>query len=110
MRPTSRWPWRGWGRWPIDRIGIVHRLGRLEIGEISVAIMVTSAHRAPAFEACRHTIDRLKKTVPIWKKEYFADGAVWVEGEWDEALAEPQGGLSVPPAGGAPAPRRQPRP
>ena len=73
-------------RWPIDRIGILHRLGRLEIGEASVAIVVTSAHRHPAFEACRYTIDRLKKTVPIWKKEYFADGAVWVDGEWDKAL------------------------
>lgn len=73
-------------RWSIDRIGIVHRLGRLEIGETSVAIVVTSAHRHPAFEACRHTIDHLKKTVPIWKREYFADGAVWVEGEWDTAL------------------------
>ncbi len=73
-------------RWPIDRIGILHRLGRLEIGEASVVIVVTSAHRHPAFEACRHTIDRLKETVPIWKKEYFTDGAVWVEGKWDEAL------------------------
>ena len=73
-------------RWPIDRIAIQHRLGRLEIGEASVVIVVTSAHRHPAFEACRHTIDRLKKTVPIWKKEHFADGAVWVEGKWDEAL------------------------
>ena len=68
-------------RWPIDQIAIVHRLGRLEIGETSVAIVVTSAHRAPAFDACRHAIDRVKKGVPIWKKEYFADGAVWVEGE-----------------------------
>ena len=73
-------------RWPIDRIGILHRLGRLEIGEASVAIVVTSPHRHPAFEACRYTIDRLKKTVAIWKKEYFADGAVWVEGEWDQTL------------------------
>jgi molybdopterin synthase catalytic subunit len=67
--------------WPIDQIAIVHRLGRLEIGETSIAIVVTSAHRAPAFDACRHAIDRVKKSVPIWKKEYFADGAVWVEGE-----------------------------
>lgn len=67
--------------WPIDRVAIVHRLGRLEIGETSIAIVVTSAHRAPAFDACRHAIDRVKKSVPIWKKEYFADGAVWVEGE-----------------------------
>ena len=78
-------------RWPIDRIGILHRLGRLEIGEASVVIVVTSAHRHPAFEACRHAIDRLKETVPIWKKEYFADGAVWVEGKWDEALTGADG-------------------
>ncbi len=63
-------------RWPVDRVGIVHRLGRLEIGETSVAIVVTSAHRKPAFEACHYTIDRLKKIVPIWKKEYFTDGEV----------------------------------
>jgi molybdopterin converting factor subunit 1 len=68
-------------RWPVDRVGIVHRLGRLEIGEASVVIVVTSAHRQAAFEACRYAIDRLKKTVPIWKKEYFTDGEVWVEGE-----------------------------
>jgi molybdopterin converting factor subunit 1 len=68
-------------RWPINRVGVIHRLGRLEIGEASVAIVVTSAHRAAAFEACRFVIDRLKKTVPIWKKEYFEDGQMWVEGE-----------------------------
>ena len=73
-------------RWKIDRVGMVHRLGRLEIGEASVVIVVTAAHRKPAFEACHYAIDRLKKTVPIWKKEHFTDGAVWVEGEWDEAL------------------------
>jgi molybdopterin synthase catalytic subunit len=66
---------------PVDRIGMVHRLGRLEIGEASVVIVVTSAHRKPAFEVCRQAIDRLKRVVPIWKKEYFADGAVWVQGE-----------------------------
>ena len=60
---------------------IVHRLGRLEIGETSVLILVASAHRAPGFEACRWIIDTLKKTVPIWKKEYFEDGAVWADGE-----------------------------
>lgn len=64
----------------IRDIGIVHRLGRLELGECSVAIVVTSAHRAPAFEACRFAIDSLKKTVPIWKKEYYEDGEVWIEG------------------------------
>jgi len=60
---------------------LVHRLGRLEIGETSVLIAVASAHRAAAFEACRWLIDTLKRTVPIWKKEYFADGAVWADGE-----------------------------
>lgn len=69
----------------IDRMAVVHRLGRLEIGEISVAIVVTSAHRGPAFDACRWAIDRLKKMVPIWKKEYFAGGAVWVKGQKPEA-------------------------
>ena len=68
-------------RWPINRVGIVHRLGRIEISESSVVICVTSAHRKPAFEACQYAIDRLKKIVPIWKKEYFEDGAIWVEGE-----------------------------
>ena len=60
---------------------IVHRLGRLEIGETSVLIVVASAHRAQAFDACRWIIDTLKKTVPIWKKETFVDGAVWAQGE-----------------------------
>jgi MoaE-MoaD fusion protein len=65
----------------IRDVAIVHRLGRLEIGEISVLIVVASAHRAPAFEACRWLIDSLKRSVPIWKKEYFEDGAVWADGE-----------------------------
>jgi molybdopterin synthase catalytic subunit len=62
-------------------IALVHRLGRLEIGETSVLIVVTSAHRAAAFEACRWLIDTLKRIVPIWKKEYFEDGAIWADGE-----------------------------
>ena len=62
-------------------VAVVHRLGRLEIGEASVVIAVASAHRGPAFEACRWLIDTLKKTVPIWKKEFFVDGAVWADGE-----------------------------
>ncbi len=62
-------------------VAIVHRLGRLEIGETSVLILVASAHRAAAFDACRWLIDTLKRTVPIWKKEYFEDGAVWADGE-----------------------------
>ncbi len=65
----------------IRDIWLVHRLGRLQVGESSVYIAVASAHRAAAFEACRWTIDTLKKTVPIWKKEYFEDGAVWADGE-----------------------------
>jgi molybdopterin synthase catalytic subunit/molybdopterin converting factor small subunit len=65
----------------IRDVAIVHRLGRLEIGETSVLIMVASAHRAAAFEACRWLIDTLKRTVPIWKKEFFEDGAVWADGE-----------------------------
>lgn len=68
-------------RWGINRVGIVHRLGKLEIGETSVAIVITSAHRHVAFEACHFAIDILKKTVPIWKKEFFEDGEVWVEGD-----------------------------
>jgi MoaE-MoaD fusion protein len=62
-------------------VALVHRLGRLEIGETSVLIMVASAHRAAAFEACRWLIDTLKRTVPIWKKEFFEDGAMWADGE-----------------------------
>jgi molybdopterin synthase catalytic subunit len=60
---------------------LIHRLGRLKVGESSVFIAVAGAHRAQAFEACRWLIDTLKKTVPIWKKEYFEDGAVWADGE-----------------------------
>lgn len=77
-------------KFAIDRVGMIHRLGRLEIGETSVAIIVTSAHRRAAFEACQYAIDRLKQIVPIWKKEYFADGAVWAEGEGQtRVLVEP---------------------
>jgi molybdopterin synthase catalytic subunit len=65
----------------VREVAIVHRLGRLQIGETSVLIVVASAHRGAAFEACRWVIDTLKKTVPIWKKEQFADGAVWADGE-----------------------------
>lgn len=65
----------------IRDVAIVHRLGRLEIGETSVLIVVASAHRGAAFDACRWLIDTLKKTVPIYKKEYFEDGAVWADGE-----------------------------
>jgi len=67
--------------WEIDAVGIVHRLGHLDIGETSVAIIVTSAHRRAAFDACEYAIDKLKKIVPIWKKEFFEDGEVWIEGQ-----------------------------
>jgi MoaE-MoaD fusion protein len=67
-------------KFPIRDVALVHRLGRLQIGETSVAIVVASAHRTAAFEACRWLIDTLKRTVPIWKKEYFEDGAVWADG------------------------------
>jgi molybdopterin synthase catalytic subunit len=78
-------------RFAIHRVAIAHRLGRLEIGDTSVFIAVSAAHRAPALEACRWAIDTLKHTVPIWKKEFFADGAMWAEGE-------------LPPAPGAARP------
>lgn len=67
--------------WDIDRVALIHRLGHLDIGETSVAVIVTSAHRRAAFDACHYAIDRLKKVVPIWKKEFFEDGEVWIEGQ-----------------------------
>jgi MoaE-MoaD fusion protein len=68
-------------RFAVRAVSIVHRLGRLQIGQTSIFIAVAAAHRAAAFDACRCIIDTLKKTVPIWKKEYFEDGAVWADGE-----------------------------
>lgn len=68
-------------RWPISEMAIVHRLGRMEIGESSVLIVVTSPHRRAAFEACRFGIDTLKQSVPIWKKEFYTDGEAWIEGQ-----------------------------
>lgn len=65
-------------RWPVLRYTIIHRKGTLQIGEIAVLIGVATAHRADAFEACRYIIDTIKQTVPIWKKEVFADGEEWV--------------------------------
>jgi MoaE-MoaD fusion protein len=72
----------------IGRIAMVHRLGRLEISETSVAVVVTSPHRRAAFDAALEGINRLKKLVPVWKKEYFIDGEVWVEGEWDDSIVK----------------------
>jgi molybdopterin converting factor subunit 1 len=73
-------------KFEVSRIGMVHRLGRLEIGETSVVVAVSAPHRRPAFEACQEGINRLKKLVPVWKKEHFEDGAVWVEGAWDSSV------------------------
>ena len=67
-------------QWNIEDVAILHRIGRLEIGEISVLIAVASPHRAEAFDACRYIIDKLKETVPIWKKEVGENGEAWVEG------------------------------
>ncbi len=76
-------------------VALVHRLGRLEIGEASVLIVVASAHRAAAFDACRWLIDTLKRSVPIWKKECFADGAVWADGEpFPDAIPKAEGSHS----------------
>lgn len=78
-------------KFKIHRLAIVHRLGRLEIGDTSVLIAVSSPHRGAAFDACRYAIDTLKRAVPIWKKEYFVGGAVWAEGE-----IPPQQAISAP--------------
>jgi molybdopterin synthase catalytic subunit len=65
-------------RWPVAQMAVQHRLGTLGVGEVAVVIAVATAHRQAAFEACQYAIDTLKQTVPIWKREVFADGAVWV--------------------------------
>lgn len=67
-------------RWQTDHLAMVHRIGKLEIGEVAVVVAVACAHRAEAFDACRYAIDTLKATVPIWKKEIAEDGEEWVEG------------------------------
>src|ERR1700726_3742328 len=86
-------------RFSVRDIVLVHRLGRLEIGETSVLIAVASAHRGAAFEACRWIIDTLKKTIPIWKKEHFVDGAVWADGEaFPEEIRSPGGTAGKQPA------------
>jgi len=78
-------------RFPVRNVALVHRLGRLEVGESSVLVAVFSQHRAAAFDACRWLIDTLKKTVPIWKKEFFEDGAVWADGDPFPAELKPSG-------------------
>lgn len=78
-------------KFAIRRYAMVHRLGRLEIGEAAVLVVVCSAHRGAAFDACRFGIDTLKRNVPIWKKEYFGDGAAWAEGEVPSPRGERSG-------------------
>jgi molybdopterin synthase catalytic subunit/molybdopterin converting factor small subunit len=86
-------------QFPIRAVSIIHRLGRLEIGETSVLIAVASAHRAAAFDACRWLIDTLKRIVPIWKKEHFEDGAVWADGEpFPDGVPKAEGSHSERPA------------
>jgi len=87
------------GQFRVRDVAIVHRLGRLEVGETSVLIVVASAHRGAAFDACRWLIDTLKRTVPIWKKEHFVDGAVWADGEpFPAEIPRVQGSPSGQPA------------
>jgi MoaE-MoaD fusion protein len=91
-------------RWGIERVAIVHRTGRLAVGEASVAIAVASAHRGEAFAACAYAIERLKEIVPIWKKEHYAGGAVWIgsEAEYRREI----GGAEGRATGGPPEPDR----
>ena len=67
-------------RWPVERVAIVHRVGRMQVGEVSVVIAIASAHRQGAFEAGRYAIDRIKQIAPVWKKEYLDGGEVWLDG------------------------------
>ena len=67
-------------RWPVERVAIVHRVGRMQVGEVSVVIAIASAHRQGAFEAGSYAIDRVKQIAPVWKKEYVDGGEVWLEG------------------------------
>ena len=90
---------RALAQFQIRDVAVIHRLGRLEIGEISVLIVVAAGHRGPAYEASRWLIDTLKQTVPIWKKEYFVDGAVWADGEpFPQEIPRAQGSPNRPVA------------
>ena len=70
-------------KWNINKVVLVHRIGMLQVGDIAVVTAVSASHRDEAFEACRYAIDRVKSVVPIWKKEYCADGSVWVAGQYE---------------------------
>ena len=74
-------------RFPITDIGVLHRVGRLEVGETSLLVAVSSPHRKEAFEACHYAVDRIKQVVPIWKKEVWEDGSEWVEGHMPDIPA-----------------------
>ena len=82
-------------RFDARRIAIVHRVGRLAIREVSVAVVVAAAHRRAAYAASREAIDTIKKRVPVWKKEYFEDGEVWVEGRWDDDIPRSTGAAAA---------------
>jgi molybdopterin synthase catalytic subunit len=75
-------------KFPIGEIGVLHRIGRLEIGETSLLVAVSSGHRKDAFEACHYAVDRIKQVVPIWKKEVWTDGSEWIEGHKPEVADE----------------------
>jgi molybdopterin converting factor subunit 1 len=81
------------GRWDVEGVAIAHRTGRLRVGEVSVGIAVSSAHRAEAFDACRYAIERIKEFVPIWKKEFYADGDTWIGSEADYQAAFGRSGV-----------------
>ena len=82
-------------RWSVEDVAIAHRLGRLEIGDISLVVAVASPHRGAAFEACQFSVHRIKQIVPIWKREFFEGGEVWVGSQEDALLKEPAEGPSV---------------
>lgn len=82
-------------RWPVDDVAIAHRVGRLEIGDVSLVVAVGSPHRKQAFAACHYAVDRIKQVVPIWKKEHFVGGEIWVEGP--ESTAAPARAVAPAP-------------
>ena len=87
-------------RWGLTGVAIAHRLGRLEVGETSLVVAVSAAHRKDAFEACHYSVDRIKQIVPIWKKEFFEGGEVWVGSQEDVAVREAASTASIRTASG----------